>query len=121
MTEASDPAGLDQPLPSVRGAMLAARQVRKLQIISMAGVTMAQQIAKQAEDANYLGAEGALMFARVARTVRQTVAMERSLGAHAAEPSDAQLNKLAHGLRYRHNARRSDAPADRRAQLVRRA
>ena len=60
----------------------------------MAGVTLAQQIAKQADDAKFVGAEGALMFARVARAVRQTIAMERYLGAHFDELSDEQLGKL---------------------------
>ena len=62
---------------------LVARQVRLLGTISMAGTRMTQQMWRQADEAKYLGAEGALMFARLARAVRQTIAMERRLGAHA--------------------------------------
>ena len=73
---------------------MTARQVRKLGVISAAGVAMVQQIHQQAEHAEHLGAEGALMFARVARAVRQSVAMGRSLGAHDAACSDGQLGQL---------------------------
>ena len=68
--------------------------MRKLGVISAAGVAMVQQIHQQAEHAEYLGAEGALMFARVARAVRQSVAMGRGLGAHDAACSDGQLGQL---------------------------
>ena len=55
-----------------------------------------QQMWRQADEAKYLGAEGALMFARVARAVRQTMAMERRLGAHAdaiTQPGDGQAGR----------------------------
>src|SRR5271165_4163803 len=73
---------------------LVARQVRLLGGISMAGTRMTQRMWRQANDAKYLGAEGALMFARIARAVRQTIAMERRLGAHAEADSKQQQAKL---------------------------
>ena len=94
MSEAPTTAEPAEKLPFVRGVKLAAMQAHRLGTISMAGVTLAQQIAKQADDAKFVGAEGALMFARVARAVRQTIAMERYLGAHFDELSDEQLGKL---------------------------
>ena len=98
MPDAPDP----QPLPtttddfpdSPRKAMLAACQVRQLADIATAGAHLGEQMVKQAEAANYVGVEGALMFARISRAVRQTIGMERSLGAHYENPSKRQMAKL---------------------------
>src|SRR5271165_2749778 len=94
MSDAPETTEPTEKLPFVRGVKLAAMQAHRLGTISMAGVTLAAQIAKQADDAKFVGAEGALMFARVARAVRQTIAMERYLGAHAEADSKQQQAKL---------------------------
>jgi len=52
--ETTEPA---EKLPFVRGVKLAAMQAHRLGTISMAGVTLAAQIAKQADDAKFVGAE----------------------------------------------------------------
>src|SRR5271165_1432790 len=55
---------------------------------------MAQQMVRQAVEARWVGVEGALLFARVARAVRQTIGMERTLGAHCDAATERQRAKL---------------------------
>ena len=80
--------------PAPRQALLAERQVRQLAGIATAGTFLAQKTAKQAEDASYVGFDGGMMFARISRAVRQTIAMERSLGAHDEVRTERQTAKL---------------------------
>ena len=80
--------------PAPRQALLAERQVRQLAGIATAGTFLAQKTAKQAADAHYVGFEGGMMFARISRAVRQTIAMERSLGAHDDVRTERQTAKL---------------------------
>ena len=73
---------------------LIVEQALLLADIATAGAHLGQQMVRQAEQANWLGVEGALMFARVNRAVRQTIAMERSLGAHFEDVTERQRAKL---------------------------
>src|SRR5271165_2099347 len=74
--------------------LLAAEQARLLAEIATAATHAGQQIVRQAEAAQWLDAERALLFARVTRAVRQTIGMERSLGAHDDPLSERQKAKL---------------------------
>ena len=75
-------------------SLLAARQVRRLGEIATMGTNLALQIVRRVEAARWLEAPEALRFARVARAVRQTIAMERCLGAHDDAINDRQMAKL---------------------------
>ena len=59
MPDAPDTAEPAEKLPFVRGVRLAAMQAHRLGTISMADVTLAAQIAKRADDAKFVGVEGA--------------------------------------------------------------
>ena len=75
-------------------SLLAERQVRQLGEIATMGTNLALQIVRRVEAARWLDAPEALRFARVARAVRQTIAMERCLGAHDDAINDRQMAKL---------------------------
>ena len=75
-------------------SVLAERQVRRLGEIATTGTNLALQIVRRVEAARWLDAPEALRFARVARAVRQTIAMERCLGAHDDAINDRQMAKL---------------------------
>ena len=60
MSDAPDTAEPAEKLPFVRGVKLAAMQPHRLGTISMAGVTLAAQIAKQADDAKFRRCRGCL-------------------------------------------------------------
>ena len=79
---------------SPRMSLLAERQVRQLGEIATMGTNLALQIVRRVEAARWLDAPEALRFARVARAVRQTIAMERCLGAHDDAINDRQMAKL---------------------------
>ena len=58
---------------------LVTQQMQRLEDISLAAMVMACQIETQAQEANFVGSGGDLMFARNARALRQTIAMEMNI------------------------------------------
>lgn len=58
---------------------LVTQQMQRLEDISLAAMVLACQIETQAEEAKCVGFGGDLMFARNARALRQTIAMENNL------------------------------------------
>jgi hypothetical protein len=84
------------PLPDDPAGALGALRIRKLEDISYAGVKLATQIRERADAALGGGLADAWEFARVARGVRQTVAMEiRLFGDIDPERTARQMAKLA--------------------------
>src|SRR5271165_6594750 len=82
------------PAAQIDGAALTSLRAVRLARISASGARLAQHIVRQANEAKYLPPEGALMYARLARAVRLTIALERRLGSHDAQSSVDQLGKL---------------------------
>ena len=69
--------------PDRRAAELAERQMALLGQIAEDGAALISVIRKQAEQANWCGAEGPAMFDRLARAVRQTLALQTKIDADA--------------------------------------
>ena len=82
------------PAAQIDGAALTSLRAVRLARISASGARLAQHIVRQANEAKYVPPEGALMYARLARAVRLTIALERRLGSHDAQSSVDQLGKL---------------------------
>jgi hypothetical protein len=89
-------AAVVNPPPGDPAGTLGALRIRKLEDISGAGVKLATQIRERAAAALGFGLADAWAFARLARGVRQTVAMEiRLFGCIDAERTARQMAKLA--------------------------
>ena len=71
-----------------------ALQLRKLVAMSEAGAAIARQLTRQATDAKWFGADGAVTFSRIARAVRQTIVMEIRLSSFDPARSERQLAAL---------------------------
>ena len=69
--------------PDRRAAELAERQMALLGQIAEDGAALIKVIRKQAEQANWCGAEGPAMFERLSRSVRQTLALQTKIDADA--------------------------------------
>jgi hypothetical protein len=69
--------------PDRRAAEMAERQVALLGEIAADGAALIRVIRKQAEQANWCGADGPEMYERLARAVRQTLALQTKIDADA--------------------------------------
>src|SRR5271165_2687972 len=84
----------DDPIGPVDWAGVKAMRVDRLARLSTSGARLAEHIVRQANAAKYLPPEGALMFARLARAVRLSIALERRMGGHDRGCSVVQIGKL---------------------------
>ena len=66
----------------------AAQHMKLLASLSEVGVELAQMAGKQAREANWLGADGAVMYERIALAVRRTIALHTRLYAEARARQD---------------------------------